>query len=159
LDAYIGALTLQQVHFGSLRTYIRDKLKAGNHPGMGNRDLAIVRRIQNLCVRLWRDEEDRPWLDTAPSTQMRRNPDKCATYPLSMEEQRLLASALTAHLSRMALFRVNAGMRGHEVCGLRWSWKARIPELDTCVSIIPRDHVKNGLERSVVLNRIAQSVI
>ena len=158
-DPYIGAMTLQQVHFGSLQTYIRDKLKAGKSPGTVNRDLAVVRRILNLCARLWRDEEDRPWLDTAPLIQMQRHPDKRTPYPLSMEEQRLLFSELTAHLSRMALFKVNTGTREHEVCGLRWSWEVRVPELDTSVFIIPRDHVKNGLERFVVLNRIAQSVI
>ena len=159
LDPYIGALTLQQVHFGSLQTYIRDKLKAGKSPGTVNRDLAVVRRILNLCARLWRDEEDRPWLDTAPLIQMQRHPDKRTPYPLSMEEQRLLFSELTAHLARMALFKVNTGTREHEVCGLRWSWEVRVPELDTSVFIIPRDHVKNGLERFVVLNRIDQSVI
>jgi integrase len=34
-----------------------------------------------------------------------------------------------------------------------------VPELDTSVFIIPRDFVKNGLDRYVVLNRIAKSVI
>jgi integrase len=136
LDAYIGALTLQQVHFGSLQTYIRDKLKAGKSPGTVNRDLAVVRRILNLCARFWRDEEDRPWLDTAPLIQMQRHPDKRTPYPLSTEEQRLLFSELTAHLARMALFKVNTGTREHEVCGLRWSWEVRVPELDTSVFII-----------------------
>ena len=31
------------------------------------------------------------------------------------------------------------------------------PELDTSVFVIPRDYVKNGLARFVVLNRIAKS--
>jgi integrase len=34
-----------------------------------------------------------------------------------------------------------------------------VPELETSVFIIPRDYVKNGLDRYVVLNRIAESVI
>lgn len=34
-----------------------------------------------------------------------------------------------------------------------------MPELDTSVFIIPRDFVKNGLDRYAVLNRIAKSVI
>lgn len=159
MHPYIGTLTLQQVHFGTPQAYIRDKLSAGNSPGTVNRDLAVVRRILNLCARLWRDEEDRPWLDTAPLIQMQRHPEKRTLYPLSMEEQRLLFSELTAHLARMALFKVNTGTREHEVCGLRWSWKVRIPELDTSVFIIPLDHVKNGVERFVVLHHIAKSVI
>src|SRR6185312_13919411 len=62
LDPYIGQLTIQQVHSGSLQTFVRDQLQAGNSPGTVNRDLAVVRRILNLCARLWRDEADRPWL-------------------------------------------------------------------------------------------------
>jgi hypothetical protein len=34
-----------------------------------------------------------------------------------------------------------------------------VPELETSVFVIPRDYVKNGLDRFVVLNRIAKSVI
>ncbi|MGA0099537.1 MAG: site-specific integrase, partial [Steroidobacteraceae bacterium] len=35
----------------------------------------------------------------------------------------------------------------------------RVPELDTSVFIIPGRHVKNGDERLVVLNRVAESVV
>jgi integrase len=34
-----------------------------------------------------------------------------------------------------------------------------VPELDTSAFVIPRNYVKNGLDRYVVLNRIAKSVI
>jgi hypothetical protein len=98
LDRYIGELTVQQVHYGTLQAYIRDRLDAGRCPGTVNRDLAVVRRILNLCARLWRDESDRPWLDTAPLIQMQRHPNKRSPYPLSMKEQRLLFSELAPHL-------------------------------------------------------------
>jgi integrase len=159
MDPYIGELTVQKVHSGTLQTFIRDQVKAGKSPGTVNRDLAVARRVLNLCARLWRDESDRPWLDTAPLIQMQRHPNKRTPYPLSMEEQRLLFSELAGHLARMALFKVNTGTREHEVCDLRWSWEVRVPELETSVFIIPSAHVKNGIERYVVLNRIAQSVI
>jgi len=159
LDPFIGALQLQRVHSGTLQAYIQDRLKAGASPGTLNRDLAVVRRILNLCARLWRDESDRPWLDTAPLIQMQRHPNKRPPYPLSMEEQRLLFSELTGHLARMALFKISTGTREHEVCTLRWSWEVQVPELETSVFIIPPEHVKNGMERYVVLNRTAKSVI
>jgi hypothetical protein len=55
---------------------------------------------------------------------------------------------------------VNTGLREQEVVNLRWAWERREPELkDTSVFIIPRDFVKNGLDRYVVQNRIARSVI
>ena len=65
----------------------------------------------------------------------------------------------TPHLAGMPPFKVNTGTREHEVCTLRWSWEVRVPELDTSVFIIPRDHVKNGLGPFVALDRIAKSMI
>jgi integrase len=119
----------------------------------------VVRRILNLCARLWRDELDRPWLDTPPLIQMQRHPNKREPYPLAIDEQRLLFSELAGHLVKMALLKVNTGLREQEVVNLRWVWEVPVPELDTSVFVIPRGYVKNGLDRYVVLNRVAKSVI
>jgi integrase len=86
-------------------------------------------------------------------------PKSIQPYPLSVEEQRLLFSELDGHLAAMALFKVNTGLREQEVVNLRWSWEVPVPELDTSVFVIPRSYVKNGLDRYVVLNGIAKSVI
>jgi integrase len=59
----------------------------------------------------------------------------------------------------MALFKVNTGLREQEVCGLKWDYEVKVPELDTSVFIIPGEKVKNGEERLVVLNRVAKSVV
>ena len=59
----------------------------------------------------------------------------------------------------MALFKVNTGCREHEVCQLRWERKSRIPELNTSVFIIPKEHVKNREDRLIVLNDQAKAVI
>jgi integrase len=147
------------VHHDTLQTYVRLRLGAGISPGTINRDLAVVRRILNLSARLWRDESDRPWLDTSPLIQMQRDPNKREPYPLSIEEQRLLFSELAGHLAKMALFKVNTGLREQEVVNLRWMWEVPVPELDTSVFVVPRAFVKNGLDRFVVLNRVAKSVI
>ena len=159
LDPYIGELPLRRVHHDTLQAYIRFRLGAGISPGTINRDLAVVRRILNLSARLWRDESDRPWLDTPPLIQMQRDPNKREPYPLSVEEQRLLFSELASHLAAMALFKVNTGLREQEVVNLRWMWEVPVPDLDTSVFVVPRAFVKNGLDRFVVLNRVAKSVI
>jgi hypothetical protein len=62
LDPYIGKLPLQRVHHDTLQYFVRARLGAGISPGTINRDLAVVRRILNLCARLWRDALDRTWL-------------------------------------------------------------------------------------------------
>jgi hypothetical protein len=52
----------------------------------------------------------------------------------------------------MALFKVNVGVREHEVCSLKWEWEHKVPDLDTSVFIVPGDRVKNTEDRLVVLN-------
>lgn len=159
LDPFIGALPGHRVHHDSLQPFVRARLKSGISPGTVNRDLAVVRRILNLAARLWRDEADRPWLATPPLIQMQRHPDKRTPHPLSMEEQRLLFSELPEHLAKMALFKVNTGLREQEVVQLRWTWEVRVSELETSVFVVPKQLVKNGLDRYVVLNRVARSII
>ncbi len=159
LDPFIGELPGRRVHHDTLQPFVRARLKAGISPGTINRDLAVVRRILNLAARLWRDEEDRPWLATLPLVQMQRHPNKREPYPLSIDEERLLFSELKGHLATMALFKVNTGLREQEVVNLRWAWEVPVPELETSVFVIPRGFVKNGLDRYVVLNHVARSVI
>jgi integrase len=159
LDPFIGSFALRRVHHDTLAPYIRNRYGKGKSPGTINRDLAVVRRILNLAARLWRDETDRPWLPVAPLIQMQRHPHAREPYPLSVAEQRLLFSELEDHLASMALFKVNTGLREQEVVNLRWQWELHIPELDASIFVIPRDYVKNALDRYVVLNRVARAVI
>jgi integrase len=159
LEPFIGALPLRRIHHDTLMPYIRWRAARNSSPGTINRELAVVRRILNLASRLWRDETDRPWLPVAPLIQMQRHPHRREPYPLSVAEQRLLFSELEAPLAAMALFKVNTGLREQEVVNLRWRWEVQIPELGTSVFVIPRDFVKNALDRYVVLNQIARDVI
>lgn len=85
-------------------------------------------------------------------------------YPLGWDEQALLLPELAQHLQRMALFGINTGARQEEICGLRWSWEQRVPELDTpdirrTVFVLPGSVTKNEEPRVLVLNDVAQSVI
>ncbi|HEV8018699.1 MAG TPA: hypothetical protein VGP32_09105 [Steroidobacteraceae bacterium] len=85
-------------------------------------------------------------------------------YPLGWDEQALLFPELAGHLQRMALFAVNTGARQEEICGLKWRWEQRVPELDTpsiqrTVFVLPGSVTKNGEPRVLVLNDVAQAVI
>jgi integrase len=83
----------------------------------------------------------------------------CRPYPLDWDEQDRLFAELPPHLEAMALFAVNTGCRDGEICRLRWDWEIPVPSLDTSVFVIPGDRVKNGIERLVVLNRVAAQVV
>lgn len=159
IDPYIGELPLQRVHDGTLAGFVQARLKQGIANGTINRTLAVVRRVLNLAARRWRDASGLTWLQEAPLITMLQDEDARQPYPLSWAEQRLLFSHLPAHLARMALFKVNTGTREQEVVQLRWEWEVSIPELETSVFVVPKAIVKNKLDRLIVLNDVAQSVI
>ena len=159
LDPHIGDLKLRQVHMGSLQAFIAKRRTDGVKSRTINNALALVRHILNLAASEWRDEQGLTWLEYAPKIKLLKVTDGRQPYPLSREEQALLLQELPDHLARMALFKVNAGCREQEVCGLRWDYEVRVPELGTSVFIIPGNRVKNGEDRIVVLNRVARSVI
>jgi integrase len=159
LDPYIGDLKLRQVHMGSLQSFIAKRRADGVKSRTINNALALTRHILNLAASEWRDEQGLTWLEYAPKIKLLKVTDGRPPYPLSREEQAVLFRELPDHLARMALFKVNTGCREQEVCGLRWDYEVRVPELGTSVFIIPGSRVKNGDDRLVVLNRVARSII
>jgi integrase len=159
LDPFIGSLPLKQVHQGTLEPYIQWRRKKGQVAGTINREIAVVKRILNLASRYWRDESHQPWISVAPMLPRLRQVHQREPYPLSVAEQQLLFSELSGHLKTMALFKVNTGLRQAEVVNLRWEWEVEIPELGASIFVIPREHTKLQLDRYVVLNRVARSII
>jgi len=159
LDPFIGKLELQQVHIGSLQDFIAKRRHEGVKTKTINAALGVARHILNLCASEWMDPQGMTWLETAPKIKLFPVKDARAPYPLTDEEQALLFQQLPDHLARMALFKVNTGLREQEVCRLKWGYEVSVPELDTSVFLIPGERVKNGEERLVVLNRVAKSVV
>jgi integrase len=165
LDPYVGDLPIEKVHMGTLRNYIERRKVAGIKSGTVARELAVVRRILNLAARMWRDESDKPWIDTVPLMQLPNWDDAKRPYPLSWDEQRALFKALPDHLHRMALFKENTGTREQEVCGLRWDWEVQIRELGVSLFVLPGTPragwagTKNKKDQVVVLNRSARSIV
>ena len=170
MDPFIGDLWLDCVHNESFRSYIDSRRRPldGRRPlasGTLNRNIAVARRILNLAARLWRDDgSNLTWLAQAPLIQLDKNGSARKPYPIDWSEQRLLFGQLAPHLQRMARFDVNTGLRVQELCGLKWEWEQRIPELDTpeikrTVFVLPETVTKNKEARIVVLNDIAQSIV
>lgn len=173
---YIGDLFIDQVHDstgGGL-----DKLKpamALGRPDQHDRVrpckqktinlvLQVVRKILIKCARKYRDERGRAWLDTAPLISIPEPSDSRQPYPLSWDEERkLLVPELPAHLLDPMQYMANAGPRSViDCCSLRWEWERRVPELDMTdlkVSLFVLPTSKNGEERVLVHNRIAQEII
>jgi len=168
LDSFIGSLTLNQIHSGSLQPFVKTRQKIGRRNKTINLALGIVRRILNLAASEWIDENGLTWLDHAPKIKLLSTKDSRKPYPLSLEEQQRLFEQLPKHLRQMCLFKVNTGCREQEVCQLRWEWEVAVPNLGTSVFIIPAtiirngrrfSLVKNGEDRLVILNDIAKAVV
>lgn len=159
LDRYIGEMTLDKLHMGTLQDFIQRRKEEGVKMRTINQGLKMVRQILNLATSEWLDEHGLTWLAFAPKIKLLPEPDLRKPYPLNWAEQRAFFQALPLHLSRMALFAVNTGCRDMEICRLRWDWEVQVPELNTYCFIVPGELVKNGEERLIVLNSIAKSII
>jgi len=169
LDPFVGDLLIENIHMGTLQKYIAHRRKQGVKGSTVTRELAVVRRILTLAARVWRDENNKPWIDTAPLLEMPKWEDSSEAYPLSWDEQTRFFNLLPGYLQVMAVFKVNTGLREQSVCWLRWEWEVEIPELNTSIFLIPgrkaefSDGVwpgeKNKEDQVVVLNQIARSII
>jgi integrase len=160
LVKYIGDLTLESIHIGSLQSFIDGRRKDGVTTRTINHGLKVVRRILNLASSEWMDEFGLTWLANPAKIKLLPEHDLRKPYPLNWDEQHRLFEQLPAHLEKMALFAVNTGCRDQEICELRWEWEIKIPEMPhIMVFIIPAELVKNGEERLVVCNDTARQVV
>lgn len=154
---HIGHLPLRSIHRGTLDDWIAHCRAQGMKAKTINNHMAIIRRVLNLSARLYRDEQGRPYLDTAPLLPDEPVTDEAKPYPLDWHEQRELFGRLPTANALAALYAVNTGCREQEVCGLRWEWERHVN--GRSVFMLPASATKSGVERVVVLNSIAQSVI
>ena len=114
---------------GSLEEFIAQRRKDGVKTKTINIALGVVRRILNLSASEWMDQQGLTWLERAPKIRLFRVTDARSPYPLSDKEQSLLFQRLPDHVARMALFKVNTGVREQEVCQLKWDYEVQVPEL------------------------------
>lgn len=135
--------------------------------------LGTIRQVLNLAARKWRVEGNLrlTWLSQAPLLTLLPLDDARAPKPISWAQQRVLLPHLSSHSAEMALFVLNTGARDAAVCGLRWEWEVRSPDLRYSIFVIPKDAVIEGKgkvrgavkgrkrDRVLVLNRVSQSVL
>jgi integrase len=157
---YIGTLSLDQVHQGTLTGYIEKRRSDGIASGTVTRELAVVRRILTLSARFWRDENGKPWLQQEPPLfRMPKWGVKKKAHALNADEQKRLLSFLPPHLGHMVVFGLNTGVRESLITGLRWEWEQRIPDLNRTVFIAPASATKNGTPCLFPINHRAAAVL
>ena len=157
---YIGSMAMGDVCDDAMESFKDQRAEEdGVKNATINRSLEVVRTVMNRAARVWRDK-GKPWLPTAPLIEMldeeqqRRQP-----YPLTWEEQSKLVSALASHLHRPVLFALSTGARDNNVCGLRWSWEKKVPEINRSVFVIPAAEFKGKRDHVLILNDAAWSIV
>jgi len=103
LMPWIGHLTLERVHMGTLQPWIEYRREQGRTPGTINHGLKIVRRVLNLAASEWLDEHGMTWLANAPKIRLLPDRNKRQPWPMSWDEQNRLFQKLPPHLASMAL--------------------------------------------------------
>jgi integrase len=163
---YIGEVQLDQLHDGheKMKQLRTSMALAGNKEKTVNLVMQRIRHVLLQCARKYRDDNGQPWLATAPMISMRKPRDARPPYPLSWDEERKLLLPLTPpHIADPVQYIINAGPRSRsELCKMRWDWERRLPELDTPdfkVSVFVLPTTKNGEERVIVQNRVAQQIV
>lgn len=159
LRPHIASMLLDKINLFSLQPYIARRQQDRVKNSTINASLKLIRRILNLASSEWFDESGMTWLEHAPKIKLLPQHDSRQPYSLTWEEQDRLFALLPLYLRRMALFKVNTGLRDQEVCRLRWEWEYTIRELNTSIFVIPSDYCKNKLDRLVVLNTVAHEMI
>ena len=153
---WIGHLPLRQVHFGTMMNFVSHQKASGFKSGTVNRQLSVVRRVLKLSATRYFHENGEPWLRHIPEIPTLDWKDKRNGYPLSTLEYSALIACMPQDLRRVSEFMVNTGLRGGELCELRWSWmRADCPDIFD----IPGRATKNGRDRVLVCNQAALDVL
>ena len=155
---YIGHLSLDEVHAGTLDRFVADRQAEGKAAGTLKRDIAVIRQVLKLACGKWREANGKPWLESVPMLPVVTG-DKRQPSPLTHKQQAALFPLLPGYLAEMALFAVHTGCRDQEICGLLWEWEHEVTGTDYSVFVLPGSACKNGVERIVPLNAVARSIV
>ncbi|MGR2681608.1 tyrosine-type recombinase/integrase [Chromobacterium haemolyticum] len=137
---YIHELTADDIHRAAKR------LSGGDVAY--NRYLALMRAILKRAERHWQ------WIDRAPALILKPEAKRRIRWLTPQEAERLLGE-LPPHLSAMAGFSLQTGLRKSNVTGLKWS------QIDMARRLVyvDGDDFKNGNDHSVPLNDSAVAIV
>jgi integrase len=156
---YIGTQPMGDVCNDSLEDFKLDRLDDGVKNATINRSLEVVRTVMNRAARVWRDG-GKPWLSAPPLIEMLDEAaQKREPYPISWSEQAQLLPRLPTLNAEMLEFTLNTGARDENVCGLRWDWEVKVPELKRSVFVIPPEHYKTNRTHVLILNDVAWNIV
>jgi len=114
VDKYLGNVELQAINRDLIDRITADRIAERVSNATVNRLLEIIRAILRQAVYEWE------WLDRHPKIRLLPEPKRRIRWLTKDEAEKLLAE-LPPHLSVMARFSLETGLRKSNVTGLQWS--------------------------------------
>jgi len=161
---FIGDYFIDQLNNSHLQAFIQSEQQQGKKHSTINRSLRVVHHLLQLCHRLWRDDDNQPYLLQVPLFLLLSEHDKKPTYALTFAEEKRLLAALNEDYQNYWLFAVNTGLRQHNQTGLRWAWEKPLSRFQTSAFLIPafwdgKPNTKNQRDFLLLLNQPANAII
>lgn len=153
----IGGLMLEQVHDGTLQSFVDKRREDGVKSGTVNRALSVVGIVLKRANKRYRDVNGRPWLAHVPEITKQNWGDKRKAHILTDLEEYYLMAALSDDFRRIVGFLLNTGLRAGELCALRWDWLEAREHLSCFV--FAGEKTKNQLDRLIALNSNALQIL
>jgi len=114
LDQFLGGKQLAEIDRNLLDKIIETKQAEGVRPRTINTYIKQVRQVMRKAMLDWE------WIDRVPKFRILTTPKKRVRF-LTRDEADLLVDSLPEHLSRMAKFSLETGLRRSNVTQLKWS--------------------------------------
>ena len=114
VDKYLGNVELHTINRDLIDRITAERIADGVSNATVNRLLEVVRAILRKAVYEWE------WLDRHPKIRLLPVPKRRVRWLTHDEAEKLLAE-LPSHLSAMARFSLETGLRKSNVTGLQWS--------------------------------------
>jgi integrase len=148
LDSQLYGIKLSDIDRDKLDVITASRLAEGVENGTVNRMLAVIRAILRRAALEW------GWLDHVPKVRMLPVPKRRIRF-LTQDEAKNLLSELPPHMSDMARFSLETGLRQANVIDLQWSQV----DLERGRAWIHPDQAKARRAISVPLSAMAVAIV
>ncbi|MEQ1557858.1 MAG: tyrosine-type recombinase/integrase [Methyloglobulus sp.] len=150
VDVHLHGLKLSEIDRDKLDSITASRLSDGVGNGTVNRMLAVIRAILRRSCHDWE------WIERAPKVRMLPVQKRRVRF-LTQDEAARLIGELPPHLSAMARFSLETGLRQSNVMGLQWS-QIDLERQNPCAWVHP-DQSKNRKGIAVPFSHSAVSVV
>lgn len=141
LDPYFSKYTLNQLNKSTIDEFIASQTKRDISVATRNRYLALLRSVLNKAYKDWE------WIEKAPHIRLDKESNHVIRWITKNEAYRLL-SILPRHLSILAQFALETGLRQSNVLGLKWEWI----DMANRYICIPAEYSKNNRPLQILLS-------